>query len=278
MRCLVVFFLCILPHLAFAISLNAPPPVCELRGGDGRVVLYHFAHQELREVQYRRADGGWDDAALVAINRLMRSPGDDAITPIDRRLIQLLDQIQDHFGVDVVEIISGYRSPAYNGRLKAEGRAVASDSRHMEGDAADVHLDDITEEAVRDYAQSLHCGGVGFYPALHFVHVDLGPVRTWSEPRGARKLVGEAPIVIETDRNVYREGDTVQWKYLGLMALHIQLQHFVRGTWRHVTDLHTATTRTLTLHAGYLGYGKYRLRSDLATAPDYSNEFYFKKN
>lgn len=267
MRWVLVFVCGVIPQLSWALSLNVPPPACELRGGDGRMVLYHFAHQEVREVQYRRADGAWDDAALVAINRLMRSPGDDAITPTDRRLIQLLDQIQDHFGVDVVEIISGYRSPAYNGRLKAEGRAVASDSRHMEGDAADVHLDDITEEAVRDYAQSLHCGGVGFYPALHFVHVDFGPIRAWSEPRGARKLVGERPIVIETDRNYYFAGDRVALKTAG------ELQHFARGSW---TVLRTPAPALLQFRAAEFPYGKYRVRIN-AASPAYSNEFYFKK-
>lgn len=258
---------CVLPQMSWALSLNAPPPACALRGGDGRVVLYHFAHQEMRAVQYRRADGAWDDAALAAINRLMRSPGDDATRPIDRRLVQLLDQLQDHFGADVVEIISGYRSPAYNGRLKADGRAVASDSRHMEGDAADVHLDEITEEVVRDYVQSLRCGGVGFYPALHFVHVDFGPIRGWSEPRGARKLVGERPIVIETDRNYYFAGDHVALQAVG------ELQHFARGVW---TTLRTPTPALLQFRTGEFPYGKYRVRIHGAS-PAYSNEFYFKK-
>jgi len=37
-----------------------------------------------------------------------------------------------------------------------------------------IHL-----EHLRDTAKSLKIGGVGFYPASNFVHVDTGRVRYW---------------------------------------------------------------------------------------------------
>src|SRR3569832_1931270 len=38
------------------------------------------------------------------------------------------------------EVISGYRSPATNAKLRAAGHAVAQKSQHMEGHAMDVRL------------------------------------------------------------------------------------------------------------------------------------------
>ncbi len=261
---------------AQALSLNAIPPTCAMTGGDGRLVLYSDANDEVREFIYRRPDGAWDESALRAMFQFFRSP-DGATRAMDRRLVQLLDQIQDHFGVDVIEIISGYRSPAYNAKLKAEGHAVASDSRHMEGDAADVHVDDITEIALRDYAQSLRCGGVGFYPALHFVHLDFGPIRQWGEGSRARKLVGERPIMIETERNYYRRGETVTWKDQRQSPTSpLQLQHFSRGQWTDVQSI-PAASHSLLFQSGLHPHGKYRLRTPPADTLAYSNEFYFKQ-
>jgi len=79
-------------------------------------------------------------------------------------------------------IISGYRSPQTNALLRERGGAstgVASHSLHMVGQAIDIRVPGVTLDHLRDAAKSLKIGGVGFYPDLNFVHVDVGRVRYW---------------------------------------------------------------------------------------------------
>ena len=49
----------------------------------------------------------------------------------------------------------------------------------MRGQAIDFRIDNVALNRVREVAQSLKNGGVGYYPRSNFVHVDTGPVRTW---------------------------------------------------------------------------------------------------
>ena len=56
---------------------------------------------------------------------------------------------------------------------------VASRSLHMVGQAIDIRVPGVKLEKLRDAAASLKIGGVGFYPDLNFVHVDVGRVRHW---------------------------------------------------------------------------------------------------
>jgi uncharacterized protein YcbK (DUF882 family) len=49
----------------------------------------------------------------------------------------------------------------------------------MVGQAIDIRVPGVTLDHLRDAAKSLKIGGVGFYPDLNFVHVDVGRVRYW---------------------------------------------------------------------------------------------------
>lgn len=77
------------------------------------------------------------------------------------------------------EIISGYRSPKTNAALRSHSTAVAENSLHLKGMAADVRLPDRNVAALRKAALSLKAGGVGYYPASQFIHIDIGRVRSW---------------------------------------------------------------------------------------------------
>ena len=45
--------------------------------------------------------------------------------------------------------------------------------------ASDIRLPDVELSHLHQAALSLSRGGVGYYPASDFVHVDVGPVRRW---------------------------------------------------------------------------------------------------
>ena len=71
------------------------------------------------------------------------------------------------------------RSPESNAKLRAAGRGVARGSLHCVGKAIDLRLPGVETAALRDAALELARGGVGYYAASDFVHLDTGRVRRW---------------------------------------------------------------------------------------------------
>jgi uncharacterized protein YcbK (DUF882 family) len=53
-------------------------------------------------------------------------------------------------------------------------------SQHIEAKALDLRVPGVSAVMLRNAALSLSAGGVGYYPAGGFVHVDVGPVRQWT--------------------------------------------------------------------------------------------------
>jgi uncharacterized protein YcbK (DUF882 family) len=147
--------------------------------GDGRLALSDPQTGESITVVYRTEKGAYKDEALSAIEHLLRCHGDDEKHPISLKLVELIDHLQDHFGADAVSVVSGYRSPDYNARLRRTLRRVAHDSRHMDGLAMDILLPGVTKQELAAYAESLRSGGVGDYASSRYVHIDVGPIRRW---------------------------------------------------------------------------------------------------
>jgi hypothetical protein len=87
-------------------------------------------------------------------------------------------------------IRSAYRSPEHN---RAVGGARAS--KHMEGIAFDVAMANHDPEAFEAAARAVGFQGFGFYPRSGFMHVDLGPARSWGErfPKRATAFAAETP-------------------------------------------------------------------------------------
>jgi uncharacterized protein YcbK (DUF882 family) len=77
------------------------------------------------------------------------------------------------------QVISGYRSPRTNAFLRVHSHGVAEHSLHMQGRAIDVRLPGLPTRRLRDIALTLRRGGVGYYRASDFVHLDTGRVRYW---------------------------------------------------------------------------------------------------
>ncbi len=91
-----------------------------------------------------------------------------------RRLKKLLRKISAHYGKPVI-IISGYRSPRHNRRVGGARR-----SQHMRCTAADFRVPGVSKFALARYAKSLPGrGGVGTYCRSGFIHLDVGPRRSW---------------------------------------------------------------------------------------------------
>jgi uncharacterized protein YcbK (DUF882 family) len=128
-----------------------------------------------------RTGGEPDPVALRRIDRLMRDVRTGDVHPIDPALLDQLDRVARLTGTRApFEVISGFRSPRTNEMLRRTGGGgVARASLHLEGRAIDLRLADVPLATLRDAARELRAGGVGFYPAEGFVHLDTGRVRAW---------------------------------------------------------------------------------------------------
>jgi len=127
-------------------------------------------------------NGRYVEDALRALDHIMRDSRDNIVAEMDPRLYDLLfDLYRLMDSSNPFTLISGYRSPATNSMLAARSRAVAKNSYHLRGWAADVRLQGRELRQLALGAISLHRGGVGMYSRKsNFIHVDTGPVRRWN--------------------------------------------------------------------------------------------------
>jgi uncharacterized protein YcbK (DUF882 family) len=126
------------------------------------------------------ADGQYQLDELTQLNRLLRDHRNDQITEMDPVLLDNIHRLQarmDYAGE--IHIISGYRSPESNEKLRKMGHAVAKKSMHLEGRAIDLRLPNQALPDVHRAALNLRAGGVGYYPRSNFIHLDTGRVRRW---------------------------------------------------------------------------------------------------
>ena len=128
-------------------------------------------------------DGQYHPDALEAINFILRDFRANEVKAIDPKLLDLLHDLAGTLETaQPFHIISGYRTPQTNAMLKFRGgdhSGVASGSLHQVGKAIDIRVPGVRLSHLREAARSLELGGVGYYPASDFVHVDTGRVRYW---------------------------------------------------------------------------------------------------
>lgn len=149
--------------------------------GRPRALAFYNTHtgESLRATYW--ADGCLLPEGASAIDRILRDHRSDEIHPIDPRLLDLLHRLVGALDArEPLHVISGYRSAATNALLRAHGGGgVATRSLHLVGEALDFRVPGRSLASVRRAALALQGGGVGYYPASDFVHVDVGRVRWW---------------------------------------------------------------------------------------------------
>lgn len=126
------------------------------------------------------SNGSYDPAALEDIAFVLRDHRAGEMNPIDTDLLDLLARIRRELGTrQPYHVISGYRSPSTNAKLRAKSNGVAKKSLHMQGQAIDVRIPDVPLPELRRVGLGLKEGGVGYYPKSNFVHLDIGRPRFW---------------------------------------------------------------------------------------------------
>jgi len=126
-------------------------------------------------------DGKYINPALKEINWFMRDWRENKAIKMDRRTIDVIAAAHSRLNTsDPVYMLSGYRSSRTNNMLRSKSRAVAKDSYHVKGMATDIRVKSRSVSQIARAALASRTGGVGKYYRSNFVHVDSGPIRTWT--------------------------------------------------------------------------------------------------
>jgi uncharacterized protein YcbK (DUF882 family) len=144
-----------------------------------RVALKNLHTDERLDIEYFR-DGAYLTEALASIEVLLRDHRTGERHAIDPVLMDYLVQVAHALDVDpAFTVISGYRSAQTNAQLRERSTGVAQHSLHMEGRAIDVRMKGVDCASLAAHAEDLKRGGVGYYRASDFVHLDTGAFRIW---------------------------------------------------------------------------------------------------
>ncbi|MGQ0286302.1 DUF882 domain-containing protein [Pasteurellaceae bacterium 22721_9_1] len=161
----------ILPNSVLAVVSTPKPRILRLRNiNTGETFSSEFSQGK-----------GLSSSMLGKFNWFMRDWHVNRSRNMDPNLFTKLYNIQSKLGLrnTEIQILSGYRTAATNSGLRRRSRGVASNSYHIRGQAVDFRVPGVSLASIRNAAESLNNGGVGYYPVSNFIHVDTGPVRTW---------------------------------------------------------------------------------------------------
>jgi uncharacterized protein YcbK (DUF882 family) len=172
LRICILVLLAILPFLA----VSGTSPALQ----DGHLRLYHTHTGERLDIVYRHG-AAYVPEALAKLDHFLRDHRTGEVHHFDPRLFDVLRDSTQAVGRPDAEIyiICGYRAPESNEYLRTHTSGVAKNSLHMQAEAIDVRLPGTRTSQFRDAALALGRGGVGYYPASDFIHVDVGRVRRW---------------------------------------------------------------------------------------------------
>ncbi|RZT09969.1 Uncharacterized conserved protein YcbK, DUF882 family [Duganella sp. CF402] len=176
------------------VGMEPPPDIFDAQALDLEFWLRPRTIEVVRPASKERAkllywkDGEIIDSAYQDLCHLMRDVnGGNETRNIDPKLFETLWGTQAfvrRYGIDSpLEILSGYRTPASNNKLREAGVPAARQSLHMVGRAADIRIPNLNAEVLGGLVKSFRQGGVGFYyragPSGGWIHADTGLQRTW---------------------------------------------------------------------------------------------------
>jgi uncharacterized protein YcbK (DUF882 family) len=158
---------------------KAAPAKAAPAGAPRRIALLNLHTGERLEIEYFR-NGAYAPEALTAIEVLLRDFRNGEQHVIDPTLMDYLVDVAEKLCIPpAYSVISGYRSPETNERLHERSSGVSQRSLHMQGRAIDVRMTGVDCADLAAHAQELKRGGIGYYRASNFVHLDTGAFRIW---------------------------------------------------------------------------------------------------
>ena len=122
---------------------------------------------------YSEAEDGWRWRNFSPAEIACRGSGK---LLVHEGALDALQALRDALGKPLI-IRSAYRSPEHN---RAVGGATRS--KHLDGTAFDVAMSNHDPHAFEAAAREAGFQGFGYYPRSGFMHIDLGPARSWGTP------------------------------------------------------------------------------------------------
>lgn len=117
---------------------------------------------------------------LAEIYFLMRDHRANQVAAMDLTLLDELHRVQQTLEVKTeIYLVSGYRSPETNDKLRSNNEGVAKHSFHMQGRALDFRIPGISNSYLHKATLAVSDGGVGYYRRSGFIHLDTGRQRHW---------------------------------------------------------------------------------------------------
>lgn len=161
------------PGVAAGTALPLPLEKCE-----HTLSMYNIHTGEYLKKCAFWIDGEYNPGVLKEIQYFFRDHRTNEEIKVDESLLQLLHNISEKLDTpEYIHLVSGFRSPKTNQKLRQRSCNVAQNSQHLYGKAADIVVPGRTMKQIQLVAKSLKAGGVGRYS--NFVHVDTGRVRYW---------------------------------------------------------------------------------------------------
>lgn len=172
----------LLPFLAgLGLTAVAALSHSKIPSQERELAFYHTHTGKSLKVVYWR-DGAYVHSALEEVNRFLSDFRTGVAVEMDPELLDIIYDVRESLGsTGIYEVVSAYRSPKTNEMLRGRSAnsGVAKKSQHVLGKAIDVRLKGVATAELRDAAISLQRGGVGYYEASDFVHMDTGRFRRW---------------------------------------------------------------------------------------------------
>lgn len=125
---------------------------------------------------------------------------------VDEVALDKLQELRAKLGIPLL-VTSAYRSPEHNRKVSG-----AKNSYHMKGVAFDIRMENQDPLAFELAAREVGFRGIGYYPKQGFMHIDLGPERTWGKPfkRGATALRPEPEVRESSTQSTTVQASAVQ--------------------------------------------------------------------
>ncbi len=177
------------PDFRAALAAAIPVEPAAYASQPYRLRLHNLHTLEDIDIVYRVGDN-YQPEAIARLNYFLRDHNTNDVIAYDPREFDLLRDILIRLRRPsaTIDVICGYRTQETNEILRASSQGVAEHSQHILGHAIDIRISGSTTTRLRNAALALNEGGVGYYPTSHFVHVDVGAIRTWTyAPRRHRR-------------------------------------------------------------------------------------------
>jgi len=149
---------------------------------DTRAISLHnpATGETLTDLEYWSPESGYDQSVLVELSWFARDFHSNKVKLFDPKIFDILNVISAILELSTpITITSGYRTKETNQYLATQNYHIAINSFHTKGQAIDFLLPKSQIVTAQRIAKHLKFGGVGYYTASKFLHIDTGPVRSW---------------------------------------------------------------------------------------------------